>query len=134
MSAKIDDKKYRNLLGHCLPRVIETKGQHEYMLNRLEELMSDENKTPEEIELAKLIGTLIEAYENKHYAIDTSKVTPLRRLKHLMEANGHRPKDLWEVIGDKGTLSKILNGERQISKAQAKRLAVFYHASPAFFI
>ena len=79
MSAKINDKKYRRLLDHCLPRVIESKGQYEYMLGRLDELMSEEDRTPEETELAKLIITLVEVYENEHYPIDTSKVTPLRR-------------------------------------------------------
>ena len=39
-----------------------------------------------------------------------------RRLKH---------KDIWPVLGNKGTATEVLSGRRSISKAQARRLAEF---------
>ncbi len=52
----------------------------------------------------------------------------------MMENQGHTAKDLWGIIGDKGTVSKVLNEHRSISKLQAKQLGKFYDVSPAVFI
>ena len=43
-------------------------------------------------------------------------------------------KDVWPLFGSKGVASEVLNGKRSISKAQAKRLAVFFHVSADLFI
>jgi HTH-type transcriptional regulator / antitoxin HigA len=55
-------------------------------------------------------------------------------ISHLMEARGLTPKDLWPMFGSKGVASEVLNGKRAVSKAQAKKLAEFFHVSPAVFI
>jgi len=52
----------------------------------------------------------------------------------LLEQRGLAPKDLWAVIGSKSRVSEILAGKRSISKAQAKKLAVFFHAGVDLFI
>lgn len=40
-----------------------------------------------------------------------------------MEEHGLRQRDLLEVFGSRGIASEVVNGKRDISKAQAKRLA-----------
>ena len=71
------------------------------------------------------LARLIADYEEIRFAKDRVPLTPLDMLEHMMEEHNHTAKDLWEVIGDKGTVSKILKGDRSISKSQAKRLGVF---------
>ena len=61
-------------------------------------------------------------------------VKPHQVLAHLMEARGLVHKDVWRVLGSKGVASEVLNGKRSISKAQAKRLGVFFHVSADLFI
>ena len=43
-------------------------------------------------------------------------------------------KDLLPLFGSKGTASEVLNRRRSISKAQAKKLAQFFHVSADLFI
>ena len=54
--------------------------------------------------------------------------------QHLMEARNLALKNLWKVFGSKGTASEVFHGKRSISKAQAKRLAAFFHVSVELFI
>jgi HTH-type transcriptional regulator/antitoxin HigA len=51
-----------------------------------------------------------------------------------MEARNLTQKDLWEVFGSKGITSEVFHGKRSISKAQAKKLAAFFHVSAELFI
>jgi HTH-type transcriptional regulator/antitoxin HigA len=55
-------------------------------------------------------------------------------LTFLMEQRGLEPHDLWPVLGSKSRVSEILNGKREISKAQARKLAEFFHISVDLFI
>ena len=88
----------------------------------------------EEEKLLVKLAKLVSAYADKRFTYLKGPVAPLDMLKFNMENHNHTAKDLWNVIGDKGTVSKILSGKRAISKAQAKRLGEFYHLSPALFI
>jgi HTH-type transcriptional regulator/antitoxin HigA len=91
-----------------------------------------QNLTPEESELAELLTVLIEEYEERRYPI--RKAGPKQTLQHLMEARNLTQKDLWKVFGSKGITSEVFHGKRSISKAQAKKLAAFFHVSAALFI
>lgn len=133
MSAVINEHKYRKLLAATLPRVIENAAEHRDMLDKVEQLMlRGKALTIEEKTLFKLMVSLIQQYEQKVYQMQKS--SPLEVLEFLMEDRGHSAKDLWELIGDKGAVSRILHGQRSISKTQAKKLANFYNVSPAVFI
>jgi HTH-type transcriptional regulator/antitoxin HigA len=43
-------------------------------------------------------------------------------------------KDPWKIFGSKGITSEVFHGKRSISKAQAKRLAAFFHVGVDLFI
>lgn len=135
MSAVIDPKKYAKLLATQLPKVISSDDEHARLMSEVENMMKMGPKLGvEERELMQLLVTLIADYEAKHFADKLPKVSPVEMLEHLMESHEHTAKDLWPVIADKGTVSKILNGDRAISKRQAKRLGEFYKVSPSLFI
>ncbi|MFI4963623.1 MAG: type II toxin-antitoxin system HigA family antitoxin [Legionellales bacterium] len=135
MNTVISRKKYAQLLADRLPRVIESQKEHERVISEIQKLMMQENTlTPEEKSLLQLMVLLVQDYEQRQFNLDTGSITPLAMLKHLMEAHEHTAKDLWEVIGDKGTVSKILSGGRHISKTMAKQLGKLYSVSPALFI
>ncbi len=135
MTGAISGKKYAELLTKNLPRVIENDRELKKVIAEVQAFMiRADSLTPEEDALLDLMIALVENYESKKYGDMKSSVTPLNILEHLMDSNFHTAKDLWEVVGDKGTVSKILSGERAISKSIAKRLANFYHVSPSLFI
>jgi HTH-type transcriptional regulator / antitoxin HigA len=130
----VDTRKYARLLTRTLPAPIETEEEYERLLAQAEKLMDkgESALTPEEEKLLDLLVMLVEQYEEKKYPIDSA--SPQAMISHLMEARGLTPKDLWPMFGSKGVASEVLNGKRAVSKAQAKKLAEFFHVSPAVFI
>jgi HTH-type transcriptional regulator/antitoxin HigA len=132
---KFDPIKYGKILQIARPRTIDNNADYRRVSEQISKLIDSGNKkTTEESVLLKLLVTLAEEYERKHYKNPGGKASPLEVLRYLMEEHKHTAKDLWTVIGDKSLVSRILHNERSISKQVATRLAEFYHVSPAVFI
>jgi len=132
LSPAIDTKRYARLLSQTLPRVIRTEEENERLIQQLAKLDEREALSPEEEELAELLAAPIEKYEDRRYPMGS--VSPHAMLQHLMESRGFTHKDVWQLFGSKGVASEVLNGKRSISKAQAKKLAAFFHVSADVFI
>lgn len=128
----LDEKSYGQLLRRKLPHVIRTEDEYRRLTNELLSLDEREHPTPEEQELGELLTLLIDDYEERRFPI--RKASPRQALLHLMEARSLSQKDLWGVLRSKGVSSEIVHGKRSISKAQAKRLATFFHVSAELFI
>jgi HTH-type transcriptional regulator/antitoxin HigA len=128
----LDEKTYGQLLRRTLPHVIRTNEEHDRLANELLRLDERENPSVEERELAELLTVLIDDYEERRYPI--RRAEPRQTLRHLMGARGLTQKDLWKVFGSKGITSEVFHGKRAVSKAQAKRLATFFHVSADLFI
>jgi len=129
----IDRKEYTRLLSRTLPARIANDTEYERLLAETERLMDKEEElSPAESTLLDLLVTLIEQYEEQRYPI--AQASPHEMLQHLMEARELTHKDVWPMFGSKGVASEVLNGKRAISKTQAKKLAEFFHVSPALFI
>jgi HTH-type transcriptional regulator / antitoxin HigA len=128
----LNEKTYRQLLGRALPHVIHTDEECERLTQELARLDERENPSPEERELAELLTVLIDEYEERRYPIQ--KASPRQTLQHLMEARKLTQKDLWKVFVSKGTTSEVFHGKRSISKAQARKLAEFFHVNVELFI
>jgi HTH-type transcriptional regulator/antitoxin HigA len=134
VAVALDEKKYARLLSRTLPARITNDTKYKRLLAAAERLMdkAEEELSLEESTLLDLLVTLIEQYEEQRYPI--APATPHEMLHHLMEAQDLTHKDVWPLFGSKGVASEVLNGKRAISKAQAKKLAEFFHVSPALFI
>jgi HTH-type transcriptional regulator/antitoxin HigA len=132
MTIELDEKTYRELLGRTLPHVIHTDEECERLTKELTRLDEREGLSAEEKELAELLTVLIDEYEERRYPI--RKASPQQTLQHLMEARSLTQKDLWKTFGSKGITSEVFHGKRAISKAQAKKLAEFFHVSAELFI
>jgi len=131
-TAVIDEKRYGKLLLRILPRPIQTEKEDQRAVALLQELDLREDLSPEEEQLAELLTLLIEDFEERRYAMKPAP--PLEMLEVLMEDRGLRHKDIWPVFGNKGLASEVLNGKRAISKAQAKKLAEYFHVPVELFI
>jgi len=106
--------------------VLENKKQYEEALKRIDELM-DINagvKTDLGREM-KLLLLLIEKYEDDHYPIDSPD--PVDAIKIRMDDLGFEAKDLVDAIGDKGTVSKVLNRKIQLSLRMILNLSKLLH-------
>ncbi len=133
IAKKVNRERYGNLLASALPTVIKTKAENDYYLAVVEGLMrKGDEMSREEEALLDLLSLLIETFERRHYKI--KKSTPRAVLNELIGANRLKPSDLLPIFGSKGRVSEVVNGKRDISKEQAKKLAAFFHVSADLFI
>jgi HTH-type transcriptional regulator / antitoxin HigA len=107
---------------------------YDRMIEQIGDLMDRgaDNLSPEETSLLEMMSILVERYEQERYPVGPSK--PGDVIRFLMEQRRLQQHDLVKVLGTKGHVSEILNGKRQPSKEQAKRLAEFFRVSHALFI
>lgn len=102
--------------------ILENKKQYEAALKRIDELM-DANpgvKTDAGREM-KLLLYLVEKYEEEHYPIGLPD--PIEAIKTRLEELALEPKDLVAAIGDKGTVSKVLNRRIPLSLRMIRNLS-----------
>ena len=94
----------------------------------------DEVGTDEEhplYELLDTLGTVIHAYEEKHYPVPGC--SGVEALKFLMEEHQLEPKDL-PNLGSSDTVLEILNGDRDLTVTHIRTLAERFQISPAVFV
>jgi HTH-type transcriptional regulator/antitoxin HigA len=101
-------------------------------LEALDALQENRRLDAEERELQALLAHLCAEYENR--TLEPPSASPLEVLRFLMDQNGLRPVDLTDVFGSRAVTSQVLNGKREISKEQARRLAERFHLSVEVFI
>jgi HTH-type transcriptional regulator / antitoxin HigA len=65
---------------------------------------------------------LVNNYEDEHHGIDEA-MTPQQAVRALMEANQLSQADIGRIIGSESAVSMFLKGDRDLSKAQIKKLA-----------
>lgn len=100
-------------------RAIKTEQDYERALARIEGLMDAEPNTPEGDEL-DVLTTLIEAYEDRHFPIDTPD--PVEAILFRVEQMGLTRKDLEPFIGSRHRVSEVLNRKRELSISMIRRL------------
>ena len=102
--------------------VLENSKDYQAALRRIDQLM-DANpgpKTDTGKEL-KLLLCLVEKYEDEHYSVGLPD--PIGAIKTRMEDLGLEPKDLVGAVGDKGTVSKVLNRKIPLSLRMIRNLS-----------
>ena len=109
--------------------LIKTEAQNEAALERLLELGSQNEMTEAEAEEFEMLALLVKNYEDKHYKIDTSEVTPLDIIKFRMEQNGLTAKDMTAYLGSPSKVSEVLSGKRPLSLTMIKKLHKGLHIS-----
>ena len=110
--------------------IIKDIEQYKKYCNILEDLiLSDNYATKDEIELLTL---LIEKWDNEHTTFNDSD--PVELLKSLMEEHSLKAKDLVEILDlSKGTISKILNYHKGLSKDTIRKLSDYFKLSQEAF-
>ena len=135
MTKQYNPKAYGELLIQTLPGVIETEEENEKALAIVERLMDkgENNLSPEEDRLFRLLVTLIEDFEDKEYPMG-DLATPLDTIKLLILEHKLKQNDLADIFGSQGVVSEVLNGKRGISVNHAKRLAARFKLPVDLFI
>jgi HTH-type transcriptional regulator/antitoxin HigA len=112
-------------------RLLKSEAEYKVALQRIRELWESPEGTPEADE-EELLVLLVEHYEQQHYPVE--ELDPIEYLKIRMEVLGLQPKDLVPYLGDKGTVSLILNRKRPLSLANIRALHKGLNLSPEVLI
>ncbi len=98
---------------------IKTENDYEAALARVMALMDAKADTPEGDEL-DVLGTLVEVYESRNFAIE--KPNPIEVIRFRMEQYGLKDKDLVPYIGHTGRVSEVLNYRRKLTLTMIRKL------------
>lgn len=115
-------------------RPIHNKHNYNTALNAAGGLAGQEKLNAVEQDYLKVLSMLIGDYEEQRFKIDTSGIGPVEILKTLMEENDMSGSDLGRLLGDRSLGSRILSGERQLSKTHITILGDRFAVSPALFL
>ncbi len=129
-----DEQKYARLLSKALPVKIRTEAEYDRMNAIIREFVDrdEEVLSPEEERLLDLLSDLIQQYDEEHYPV--KDMTPHEMLRSLMDDNGLRHQDLWQLFGSQDIASEVLKGARAINRTQAKKLGDFFKIDPGVFL
>jgi HTH-type transcriptional regulator/antitoxin HigA len=127
-------KDYTGLCRLLTPRPIHDKVDFENV-TEITDAMAGHKLTPDQEDYFDLLCRLIEDYEKEHAQLDTSKVTALDALRHLLDANDMTAADLARLLEVHRTLgAMILRGERRLTLAHVRTLAKRFSVSADLFL
>lgn len=100
---------------------IRTKSDYNNALKRIEEIIAkNPRKGSSLFNELDVLGILVSAYEDIHFPIEAPD--PVETIKHVMEENGLKQKDLIPYFGSKGLVSEFLNYKRKLTINSIKSL------------
>lgn len=98
---------------------IHTEADYQAALTEVERLFSATPGTAEGDRL-DVLTTLIEAYEEKHFAIPLPG--PVEALEYYMESRGLTRRDSEPYLGSRARVSEVLNRRRPLSLGMIRKL------------
>lgn len=104
-------------------RIIKSEAEYNEYCDKLHELVKNEStRNSDEVELLTLLIEKWDSENNKFAELD-----PIQLTKELMKHNGLNATELGEILSlSKGTISKMLNYKKGLSKASIRKLAVHF--------
>lgn len=111
--------------------------EHNAMLDELYRLgrrMDAGTATRAQTDAAHVFKPLAKECETARFGEIRDRSTPLERLRFRLQENAMSASDLDRLPGDRALGSRILNGQRALSKTHVRRLAERSHLSPAYFL
>mgnify|MGYP002725685386 CR=1 FL=1 len=98
---------------------IRTEADYDAALETIAGLMEAKPGTAE-ADILDVLATLVEAYEDKHHAIDAPD--PIEAIRFRMEQAGLNQAALVPYIGPKGRVSEVLSGKRGLTLPMIRKL------------
>jgi HTH-type transcriptional regulator / antitoxin HigA len=97
-------------------------------------LIGEDGLTTGQADYLAVLGDLTTAYEAETFEEMTKNVNGLEVLKHLVEEHGLSASDIGRVIGQRELGSKVLRGNRHISREHAKSLGQYFGIPAEIFL
>jgi HTH-type transcriptional regulator / antitoxin HigA len=96
--------------------------------------MAGHDLSPDQEDYFDVLTTLMNEYERSHVAQPQREHDPMGNLKFLMEQHGLTASDLGRILGQRELGSKILRGDRELSKTHIRTLADYFHVNAGMFV
>lgn len=119
------------------PRPIRSQAAHKAAqdeIMRIARRMDAGKADKAERDALEVLKLLVVDYEKRRFGEAPGGGNPLERLRYLLEESGLTASDLGRLLGDRALGSRILSGERELSKAHIRRLAEHFRLDPGYFI
>lgn len=129
----IPDSWHDLIIGMYDLRPIKNKKTHDRALQVLRILMRVLNRSKDQNDYLKSLSALIGDYEARACVIDVEH-DPIENLRFLLEENDMTASDLGRLLGDRSLGTRVLKGDRALSKSHIKKLSERFRVSPAVFI
>lgn len=126
--------RFEDLAAILPPRAIADEVDYDNTIEMLDRLTSIPRLTKGQEQYLETLSVLMAAYESERHAIETDDLAPLEVLRHLLESNDMSASQLGELLGNRSLGSKILRGDRELSKSHIRILAKRFGVSPALFL
>ena len=127
--------RFENLVRLMPPQAIMREVQYERTLELIDRLMACTKLTKGQSLYLETLVQLVEAYEASHHEINTSDLTAIDMLKHLMQEQEMNASDLARLLGVHPSMgSKILKGERSLTVEHVKTLAQHFCVRAELFL
>jgi HTH-type transcriptional regulator/antitoxin HigA len=126
---------FAGLVALHVPHVIRDEASYGNTMEVVDALTSIPKLSKGQMEYLDTLTVLVEAYERDRRAIDTSDLTGLDMLRHLVEANELTHVDLGRLLGvGPSAVSMILSGQRPVTAEHARKLGKRFGVNPGLFI
>ena len=127
--------RFADIVHLLPPQAIQDDVHYENTVEIIDRLMSMDKLTKGQAIYLETLVQLAQAYEAEHHAIDTSAISGLDSLKHLLEENGMNASDLARLLDIHPSMgSKILRGERSLTVDHLRKLCGQFKVNPRLFM
>jgi len=127
--------RFRDLVQMMPPQAIIDDIHYQNTVATIDRVMASGKLTKGQSLYLETLVQLVQAYEASHHAIDTSDISGLDSLKHLLDENTMSASDLARLLGVHPSMgSKILKNERSLTVDHIKKLSARFKVSPEIFI
>jgi HTH-type transcriptional regulator/antitoxin HigA len=124
-----------NALNAQLPlRPINDRVDLDNAMEMVDRLALLKRRTKDQEDYLETLSTLIEKYEAEHDSIRTDSLDPIETLKYLMAGREMTASQLGNLLGERSLGSKILTGERELSKNHIRALCKAFEVGPEVFL
>ena len=127
--------RFADIVHLLPPQAIQDDVHYENTVEIIDRLMTMGKLTKGQAIYLETLVQLVQAYEAEHHAIDTSGISGLDSLKHLLEENGMNASDLARLLDIHPSMgSKILRGERSLTVDHLRKLCGQFKVNPRLFL
>jgi len=127
--------RFEELVRLMPPQAIVDDESYDNTVEMVDRLMANGRLTKGQALYLETLTQLVEHYDAEHYAIDTSGLSGLDSLKHLLGENAMSATDLAKLLGVHASMgSKLLKGERQLTAGHMRKLGDHFKVDPSLFM